>query len=179
MKLVRMVAAFSLVGVSLLGCGDDEPTVVTPTTANPSPSPSPTPTPTPTPTPSASPAPTPSASPSPTPAPAAQTVTVMVGPGGTFTFAPQTVNIHVGDTVHWVWVSSSIPHTVTSGTAPTADGKFCSLPAGQTPSAAACGTAAYAKTAPNTHDETFSTAGSFPYFCEVHGVAMTGMVVVQ
>jgi plastocyanin len=130
-----------------------------------------------TPIPSASPTPTPT--PTPSPAPAAQTVTVTVGPNGTTTFSPQTVNVHAGDTVHWVWASSSIPHTVTSGTAPSADGKFCSIPEGQDETAARCSTLDYAKMAPNTYDETFTTAGTFPYFCLVHGAAMTGTVIVQ
>ena len=85
--------------------------------------------------------------------------------------------VHAGDTVHWVWQSTSVPHTVTSGTAPSADGNFCSNGGAQ--SAAACGTAAYARTAPFTFDHTFTAAGSFPYFCEIHGAPMSGTVTVQ
>ena len=38
---------------------------------------------------------------------------VAVGPGGGFTFDPDTVNISVGDTVRWTWAGSG--HSVTSG----------------------------------------------------------------
>jgi plastocyanin len=30
-----------------------------------------------------------------------------------------------------------------------------------------------------TFDRTFPTAGTFPYFCTVHGSMMTGTIVVQ
>src|SRR3981081_539823 len=75
-----------------------------------------------------------SVTPSSTPSP--QTVTVMVGANGAMAFAPATVAINVGDTVHWVWQSGR--HTVASGMSGVADGSFCSLPAGEQPSAARC-----------------------------------------
>jgi plastocyanin len=102
----------------------------------------------------------------------------MVGAGESFSFSPQTVNINVGDTVAWQWVSTSIPHTVTSGTPGAADGVFCSVPAGTTMNVANCNSVSYAKTAPNSFSQTFATAGTFAYFCEVHGAMMTGTVVV-
>jgi plastocyanin len=110
---------------------------------------------------------------------AAQTATVTVGPNNTLTFSPQTVTIGVGGSVHWVWSSTSIPHTVTSGANGVADGKFCSIPAGQQVSVARCSTIDYAHTAPFTFDQRFDTAGSFPYHCGVHGAIMSGTVIVQ
>jgi plastocyanin len=102
----------------------------------------------------------------------------MVGAGNSFSFSPQTVNINVGDTVTWNWVSTTIPHTVTSGAPGAADGKFCSVPAGTPMNATTCNSASYAQTAPASFSQTFSTAGTFPYFCEIHGAMMTGTVVV-
>jgi len=109
--------------------------------------------------------------------PQPQTVTVMVGPNNGMSFSPAQMTIHAGDTVHWMWTSTSVPHTVTSGTAPNADGNFCSN--GGTQSAAACTGLSYAHTAPFTFDHTFPTAGTFPYFCEVHGAMMSGTITVQ
>ncbi len=119
---------------------------VTPTQPNATPTPSPTRTPTP---------------------PAGSTRTVNVGQGGT-NYVDQvsgnsTSTIHVGDTVHWVWVSGT--HNVESGPCPpcTPAGQFSSGPAQSGDSL--------------TH--TFNTAGSFPYYCIVHDQAMTGTVVVN
>jgi plastocyanin len=106
-----------------------------------------------------------------------QTVTVMVGANGGMSFSPAQVTIHAGDTVHWMWPGGGLPHTVTSGTVPNADGQFCSN--GGTQSAAACTGLGYATAGPATFDHTFPTAGTFPYFCEVHGAMMTGTVTVQ
>jgi plastocyanin len=108
----------------------------------------------------------------------AQTVNVTVGPNGAIAFAPMSVTIHPGDTVLWTWQGG--PHTVTSGTPGAPDGKFCSLPAGSDVNATTCNTTAYARFPPFTYSQSaaFSTPGTFPYFCEVHGAAMTGTVVV-
>jgi plastocyanin len=105
----------------------------------------------------------------------AKTVTVNVGPNNQNAFAPSSVDINVGDTVHWVWQGS--PHTVTSGAAPVPDGRFCSNGGAQ--SVAACSGTGYAAGPGKTYDHTFTTAGSFPYFCTVHGAAMTGVVNVH
>jgi plastocyanin len=115
--------------------------------------------------------------PTPTPTPTPNTVTVEVGTSGSFSFSPQTVNINPGDTVMWQWAPGSIAHTVTSGAPGAVDGKFCSLPAGTAPSASACDSISYAQST-GSYSYTFPTAGNFPYFCEVHGAMMTGMVVV-
>jgi plastocyanin len=102
--------------------------------------------------------------------------TVQVGPNDTLAFVPQTIDIAVGGTVEWTWQSGT--HTVTSGTPGSPDGKFCSLPESVSPSTANCTGIAYASTAPHTYAHTFITPGTYPYYCTVHGAAMTGTVVV-
>jgi plastocyanin len=99
------------------------------------------------------------------------TWTVAVGPKGNHVFMPSALTVHVGDTVHWVWQDSD--HTVTSGTVDSADGAFCS------PSDVNCGSGVTSGGGA-TYDHTFATAGTFPYFCQVHGSrGMTGTIRVQ
>jgi plastocyanin len=117
----------------------------------------------------------------PTPTPAAGTAMVHVGTNGAMAFFPQSVNVNPGDTVTWIWdslASDGTPHTVTSGTPGAADGLFCSLPAGQAPSPSACNSTSYAQGPGATYSHTFATAGTFPYYCAIHGAMMTGTVVV-
>lgn len=103
----------------------------------------------------------------------AQTFDVAVN--GNF-FAPDALTINAGDTVRWTWTGSR-PHTVTSGACDgggtcTADDLFCS------PNDANCATApASGGGAIYTH--TFNQAGTFPYFCRIHGAMMTGTVTVN
>jgi plastocyanin len=52
-------------------------------------------------------------------------LTAAVSIGDDF-FAPQTVSVMVGGTVTWTWTGFA-PHTVTSGTEPSAYGKFCNV----------------------------------------------------
>jgi plastocyanin len=116
--------------------------------------------PTPTVTPTAS---VPTPTPTPTP-PAGAVVTVSVGAGGARAFDPNFVTIHVGDTVKWVWQSNQ--HSTTSGTCAgscTANGMWDS---GEF-------------FAPHTFSFTFTSAGTFPYFCTVHLSMMTGVVQVN
>src|ERR1700746_1257669 len=89
----------------------------------------------------------------------AATVTVMVGPGGFF-FQPSSVTIHTGDTVVWTWSSSG--HSSTSGSPGMPTGLWDSGIINQGA----------------TFMHTFGTAGSFPYYCTVHGACcgMVGMV---
>jgi plastocyanin len=102
-----------------------------------------------------------------TPLPAADRV-VNVGQNGGLVFADQqaggsTTTIAAGTTVQWVWVSGF--HSTTSGT--------CSgtcTPDGSWDSGAGSGM---------TFSHTFNQAGTFPYFCSVHGAMMTGTVVVN
>lgn len=74
-----------------------------------------------------------------------------------FAFNPPSVNIHVNDSVVWTWIGPTV-HTATSNTGLWDSGLL------NTPNAKF------------TH--TFSSSGSFPYFCEVHPF-MTGSVAVQ
>jgi plastocyanin len=100
-----------------------------------------------------------------------QTHTVMVGPDGTLVFSPASLTIQVGDTVHWVWASPG--HSVVSGTNGTADNQFCS------PSNTSCDNPPLSNVGA-TFDHTFTTAGTFPYYCSVHfTLGMTGTITVQ
>ena len=73
-----------------------------------------------------------------------------------FTYSPKQVTVKAGDTVTWT-NEDDIPHTVTSKTM-----LFRSKPL-------------------DSNDKfsfTFTTPGSFPYFCSLHPM-MTGMIVVE
>ena len=73
-----------------------------------------------------------------------------------FSFNPGTTNINVNDQVKWTWVSGF--HSTTSDTA-----LWDSTPMGS-----------------GTYNRTFSTAGTFPYHCSVHGASlMPGAIIVQ
>ncbi len=93
----------------------------------------------------------------------AATIQVQVGQGG-LKFTPANVMIQVGDTVQWVWTSSVTLHSTTSGTPGLPDGMWDS----------------------GTHNNgftfsfTFTTAGTFNYFCTPHGACcgMIGSVMV-
>jgi plastocyanin len=101
----------------------------------------------------------------PTPTPGSTTATVQVGAGGgnvfrDMTSGGSTTTIHVGGTVTWTWSGGF--HSSTSGNCCSADGNWNS------------GTMSN-----GSFRHTFPSAGSFPYFCVVHGSMMTGMVVVN
>ena len=96
-----------------------------------------------------------------TPAPAA----IHVVTQSSFVFSPDAVVIEVGDTVRWEWTSFS--HTVTNGTdlGDPALGALFDAPL---------------NSSSRTFSYTFTTPGTFPYFCRPHlGMGMTGTVVVQ
>jgi LysM repeat protein/plastocyanin len=76
-------------------------------------------------------------------------------------YIPSVITITVGTTVQWTNLDPT-NHTVSSGAPGALDGKFQS-PLAQN----------------QTFSHTFSTVGTYPYFCEIHGAAMTGTVVVQ
>ena len=78
-----------------------------------------------------------------------------------FAFAPATLTIDKG-TVVTVTNADGATHTMTSGTGGTKDGKFDQRFEGGTK-----GTI------------TFDTVGTFAYFCNIHGVSMTGTIVVK
>ncbi len=76
-------------------------------------------------------------------------------------FLPNQVTVQRGATVRWE-NRDSVAHTVTSGTPGNLTGFFRSnLTPGQ------------------VFTYTFSTPGTFPYFCEIQGAQMTGTVTVQ
>jgi plastocyanin len=72
-------------------------------------------------------------------------------------YAPRNTTISNGGTVTWTWRGSN-SHTVTAD-----DGSFDSSPAKST----------------GTFTHTFTTVGSFPYHCMVHGSLMSGTITVQ
>lgn len=92
----------------------------------------------------------------------AATIQVQVGAGG-LKFTPQDVTINVGDTVQWVWAKSG--HSSTSGTPGNPDGMWDSG----------------VQNNGFVFNQTFTSAGTFNYFCSPHGVCcgMIGSVTVN
>lgn len=112
--------------------------------------------------------PTPPAGATPTPTPQLAIATVDVGANGSTTFVDRasgssTTTIPVGGTVHWIWDTG--PHSSTSGTC-----AIACTPDGNWDSGIQNG---------GTFDHIFPVAGTFPYYCQVHGAMMTGTVIVQ
>jgi plastocyanin len=91
----------------------------------------------------------------------ADTIPVQVGQGG-LKFVPASVSIHVGDTVQWTWAASG--HSSTSGTPGNPDGNWDSG----------------IQNLGFVFSHTFTTAGTFPYYCTPHGgcCGMVGTVTV-
>jgi plastocyanin len=119
---------------------------------------------------SAPPPATPASTQAPTPAPtaASKTVQASIVPNaiglGNQAYTPDPININVGDTVVWT-NQDSIAHTVTSASS---DGSFTSSPVNS-------GTLGQGK----TFSQTFTSAGTFTYGCQIHGfTSMNGQVVV-
>jgi len=103
-----------------------------------------------------------------TPAYAAEvTVDITTGSSSKTTdaFAPNPININVGDTVTWT-NKDTTPHTVTSGSNGTPDGKFNSSPDFNPLMAPQ-----------QKFSHTFAEAGEYPYYCGLH-INMVGTVVV-
>ena len=99
----------------------------------------------------------PPATPTPAPAPRNASVTVVGDPLG-FAFSPASVSVTAGSTVAWSWTGTvEDPHNVIAE-----NGSFSSGPT-QT-----AGSFAF----------TFTTPGSYSYFCDIH-LEMTGVVVVS
>ena len=72
-----------------------------------------------------------------------------------YAFSPATANINVNDSVVWVWTGSSHNHNVYSTDSPQA---WPSSPI---------------ESNPYSYTNQFTTAGSFPYVCTVHGFSGT------
>jgi plastocyanin len=98
------------------------------------------------------------------------TTNVMVGAGGALRFSPTNVLISTGDTVIWQWVNT-IPHSTTSGTNGV-PGDDNGVPSGMWDSTVVSSMG-------HTFTNTFTSSGTFPFFCRLHfGAGMTGEVVV-
>jgi PKD repeat protein len=122
--------------------------------------------------------PTPTPTPTPTP-PSGTTRIVNVGPGGAHVFKDTvsgngTTTIHVGDTVQWVFQDTGSMHSATSGTCDNSGGYYdytsCN-PDGVFDSGTLSAGQVYSKT--------FTSAGSYKYFCSVHGSVMTGFLTIS
>ena len=85
------------------------------------------------------------------------------------TFEPAEITVAVGDTVTWrVTESIGANHSVTSGTPDDPDkGSVFDSGADDLADVDA------------TFEWTFDTAGTFPYYCTVHGASMSGQVIVE
>jgi plastocyanin len=85
-------------------------------------------------------------------------------------FDPKEINVKVGDTVKWTNNDNAL-HTVTSGKDSSDPNKGKDFDSGLTPPNALTTTG-------KTFQHTFTTAGTFPYFCQVHP-GMAGTVIVK
>jgi plastocyanin len=104
---------------------------------------------------------------------------VHVGPNGQTIFVDDqsgtsVTTIRVGDTVNWVW--ETLTHGVDAGTCSGGGGGGYYGTASCDPSG---DFSLGVHQAPFSMTRTFDTAGTFPYFCDVHQSAMTGRIVVQ
>jgi len=84
---------------------------------------------------------------------------VTVGPG--IVYAPTSVTICPGGTVHFTWAAMSLPHSVS----------WSAGPVPRPPDSTTKST--------GTYDAPFTTPGTYTYICAVHGAAMSGTVIVQ
>ena len=100
----------------------------------------------------------------------AATAKILVGSTG-LVFTPATTNIAVNDTVIWTWGGVIEPHSTTSGTVTITPTMTNATPNGLWDSGLA--------ETPHSFTNTFSSAGTFPYYCQIHfNVGMTGTVIV-
>ncbi len=103
----------------------------------------------------------------------AATTNILTGIGLNNHFSPTNVTISLNDSVIWVW--GSTPHSTTSGsvngtTFVTNDDN--GVPSGYWDSTVIT-------TTPHTFTNTFTSTGTFPYFCRVHfTLGMTGQIFV-
>jgi plastocyanin len=89
-----------------------------------------------------------------------------------FSFVPNVLDIQVGDRVKWVWVTGD--HNVVSGSPGAPDGNFYSGGSTSVPGTTftVLFDAAFLAANPMPGDQ-------YPYFCEVHGAAMVGLIRVN
>jgi plastocyanin len=108
--------------------------------------------------------PAPQSTPSPqiTPAPNSQVMVTIQN----FAFSPSTITIRAGQTVIWR-NNDPVFHTTTSGSCP---GGVCSPVSGWDSGMLSMG---------QTFSHLFGTAGTFTYYCKVHGASMQGTVIVM
>ncbi|MGN8216017.1 plastocyanin/azurin family copper-binding protein [Halococcus salifodinae] len=92
---------------------------------------------------------------------------VAVGPGGSLTFEPAQVTIAPGTTVRWSWESDN--HNIVPNSQPGGSNwQGTSGPSSKTYNTG------------HTYSHTFSTTGTYEYYCQPHRSAgMTGSVTVQ
>lgn len=102
-------------------------------------------------------------------------VDVQAGPEGRLRFVPEDVDVSVGDTVRWTFLSPG--HNVTSK--PGADPK-CKNPSGAEPFASYEGDAHYSVDPEgSTYEHTFTVPGEYVYVCAPHAdQGMVGTVTV-
>jgi len=108
------------------------------------------------------PTPTPTVpAPTPTPTPPPPIVVTIQN----LSFTPATVNVKVGQTVQWKWVSGT--HSTTSGSCPPCnpDGHWDS--------------GVHSSGATFSHTFTSADKGTRPYYCSIHTIEMTGTVQVN
>ncbi len=119
---------------------------------------------------------TPALTPTPTPSPSS-THTVNVGQGGNrfadVTSGTATTTINVGDTVEWVW-SGSTNHGTDNGACSSGGGYY-----GEPTCTSTGSWLSGVHAAPFSWSHTFTEAGTFNYFCDVHQGSMTGKVIVN
>lgn len=104
----------------------------------------------------------PPAYPTPTAVPGSGSVTVVMS---NLAFNPANTTVHVGQMVMWV-NNDTVPHTTTSGTC---SGNVCTPMAGWDSGTLNPG---------QSFSHTFNTAGTFTYYCRIHGAMMQGTVTV-
>jgi plastocyanin len=88
--------------------------------------------------------------------------TVVMGPSGLI-FNPASISVNQGDSVTWT-NESLISHTATSGTVPTPDFLWNS--------------GSFGSHGTFTVDFSFFATNTYPYYCTIHGAAMTGTLTV-
>lgn len=105
---------------------------------------------------------------------AIQNVTIHGASPVTFAYAPSGVAATAGDTVHWT-NGSTAGHTVTR-----CDATNCSVGAGSGTSPGAFDSGNLAGNSVGSYNQVFSGAGTYNYYCNIHGYAvMHGTVTVS